>query len=114
MSDNTVERWDIHTDGLDNYSMRREKHGEFVRFEDYERLDNKLKRLPADWETNSSLQTWFPITAMAIEDQQKEIAKLQADNKALREALEKIADGDDTAPELMRRIAVAAQGKTNE
>jgi hypothetical protein len=36
-----------------------------------------IARLPADWFKDSSLQTWFPITAMQIEDLQAEVARLK-------------------------------------
>ena len=55
------------------------------------------ERLPADWWTDSSLETWFPITAEIVQRQQaaigayeKQIAQLQATVGQLREFLEAI------------------------
>ena len=41
--------------------------GPFVHYLDYEELQQKLAALPADWNEDSSLETWFPFTARRIE-----------------------------------------------
>jgi chromosome segregation ATPase len=52
---------------------------------DYERLEEKNAKLteelaayPADWLTDSSLKTWFPLTAEEVEKLKAEIQKLRA------------------------------------
>lgn len=41
-------------------------------------LKSKLASLPADWNTDSSLETWFPYSAEEIERLRSDVAKLRA------------------------------------
>jgi hypothetical protein len=41
------------------------------------RLKGKLDAYPADWHTDSSLETWFPLTA-------EEMSRLKLENERLR------------------------------
>jgi len=48
----------------------------------------KLRRLPADWFEDSSLETWFPLTAERIADLAAEVAQKDAEIKRLRRIIE--------------------------
>lgn len=43
-----------------------------------ERLKSRLASLPADWNTDSSLETWFPYSAEEIERLRNDVAQLRA------------------------------------
>jgi hypothetical protein len=58
--------------------------------EDREKLNRAPANLPADWDADSSLETWFPLTA-------KELRALQAERDALREALKQMKTRYDVA-----------------
>lgn len=40
--------------------------------------ENYISRLPADWDKNSSLETWFPFTAEKMKRDEEAIAQLRA------------------------------------
>jgi len=65
------------------YAQRCNGSGRITTVEQY------LKTLPANWHEDSSLATWFPITAEEIKRLRARIAELE---KALREVREHVRD----------------------
>ena len=53
-------------------------------------MKSYVKRLPADWFKDSSLETWFPLTARELKSLRAERDALAAQVETLRAALEKI------------------------
>ena len=71
--------------------------------EDREKLNRSPANFPADWNQDSSLETWFPLTAeefsrtkIALAASQQQVAALEARNKELESALERIASDFET------------------
>lgn len=63
--------------------------------EDREKLNRSPANFPADWNQDSSLETWFPLTAeelsaarLKIEQLEAQVAKLKADLASTEESLE--------------------------
>jgi len=61
------------------------EHGGFVTYGDFltlaeelARLQEKLSRLPADWEVDSSLETWFPFSAEELARLRSELAQAES------------------------------------
>jgi hypothetical protein len=46
-----------------------------------EQAENKLARLPADWEKDSSLESWFPLTAETLKRLQSELELLRKERE---------------------------------
>ena len=79
-----------------------------------EDAEAKLAKLPADWEQDSSLETWFPLTA-------QELITLRAQRDQWRTVAQELYDerplSTDTAAAAHYRAlvkAVAAEPQTNE
>lgn len=62
---------------------------------------NALGELPADWHTDSSLATWFPLTAEAHTAKEKALATVRGNAALLRRALASMAACAEAAVETM-------------
>ncbi len=69
--------------------------------EDREKLNRSPFNSPADWNTDSSLETWFPLTA-------EEMVNLKAENAALKARLEQLS-GPVTEEAYLLEVIVAAK-----
>lgn len=49
-----------------------------------EMLRRKVEALPGDWLEDSSLETWFPLTAQKLEELRAEVERLRAENAELQ------------------------------
>ena len=69
-----VKRYYGWKNGMNRVQHEQVKFDEFVNASDYDALAAKLAILPADWEIDCSLKTWFPLTAEELERLRSEIA----------------------------------------
>ena len=67
---------------------------------------------PEEVELVENAPEWLGVLVQAVEDQQQEIAGLRADGQRLRDALEEIADGEES--DAMRKARAALASPRNE
>lgn len=103
--------------GSSGYKSYRDD-GDCIAYEEYERLEKMVSKLPADWNQDSSLETWFPYTHEAMEKLRRENAYLkdQLRSKSIEvvEALDAWKEKGFCDAYLAKRISDAARKKMAE
>lgn len=83
--------------------------------EENQRLKDYIASLPANWDEDSSLETWFPLTAEELKRTKAENQRLAKENIELEEILEgersKVADGVAAIHKVLRQHGWLQHGR---